>query len=138
MRRKYRSGFRPSAHSHILITFHPFSLNCRAFCRSLALLAAIFCCQSAAFVFGVKFRPHSCPCQKHPSTNKATRDFGQTKSGLPTSGACRRQPVIPFALNKLTAYSSVVLLPRLRIRDINCDRVKPPKVVCCVWAPLGQ
>lgn len=132
MRCKHRLGFRMSAHSHNRITFHPLNRNSRSFCRSLALVAAIFCCQSVAFVFGLKFRPQSCPCQKHPSTNKATRDFGQTKSGLPTSGAWRRHPVIFFALSKFTVWSSVVLFPRLRMRDINSDRAKPPKVVCCV------
>src|SRR5207249_16276 len=118
-----------SEHSQILITLQPFSCNFRLFSRSRALLPAIFFCQSAAFVLGLKFRPQACPCQKQPSTNKATRDCGQTKSGLPMRCACRRQPVIPFALNSFTATSSVVLFPWLRTRDINSDRIKPPKVV---------
>lgn len=127
-----------SAHSQILTTFQPAVFRNLLVRRSRILLPWIFFSQRLVFVFGFRFLPQQCPCQKHPSTKTANLALGQIKSGLPAICAWRRHPLIPFCLSNFIANTSVVLLPLLRTRDINCDRVNPPKVVLCVCAPAGH
>ena len=61
------------------------------------------------------------PCQKHPSTKIATFLLRKTKSGLPGSDWCRRQPTIPWFLSSPSILPSVLRLPLPRIRDITSD-----------------
>ena len=57
-------------------------------------------------------------CQKHPSTKTASLSLGKTKSGLPNTGAWRRQPVMPWRRNSRIKAYSVSLFPRPRMRAI--------------------
>src|SRR4051812_4150082 len=65
------------------------------------------------------------PCQKHPSTNTATRERGKTISGLPgNADECPRcQPRIPAPANRPRSLSSVDRVPLDRLRPITRDRV---------------
>lgn len=62
------------------------------------------------------------PCQKRPSTKKASLSFGKTKSGLPKIGQLRRQPVMEWARMIVINRSSVSRLPRERMSDITAER----------------
>jgi hypothetical protein len=44
------------------------------------------------------------------------------KSGLPTNGWCRRQPLIPCARRMDANFNSVSLLPFDRMAAITCER----------------
>src|SRR5437016_2446717 len=85
-------------HSHTRTTFHPLLINRRVFLRSRFRVLLIFSRHKATLVRGVTLRPQSWPCQKQPSINSASFNLGHTKSGLPTTSACLRHPVIPCAL----------------------------------------
>lgn len=61
-------------------------------------------------------------CQKQPSTNKAIRCRGNTKSGAPNTFARRRHPVIECLRKCRIKAISVRSFSRLRTRDIICDR----------------
>ena len=63
-----------------------------------------------------------CRCQKQPSTNTASRDFGKMKSGLPNNLAFRRQPDNFAARNNIIIRSSVFLFPLARIRAMTALR----------------
>ena len=73
------------------------------------------------------------PCQKHPSTNTATRWRGNTKSGRTRRtpprdrrtriSTCLRHPRIPACRSNLTSASSVSRLPRDRMRAITAARL---------------
>ena len=70
----------------------------------------IFRNQYARFVFGIRHL-WGWPCQKHPSTNTATRALGKTKSGFPYSSKFLRHPVMWFSRRTARNASSVDLLP---------------------------
>lgn len=77
------STFRRISHSQIRTTCQPASLAAWLFRRSRSRFVDSFCSHRAAF------GPRNCagecaghPCQKHPSTNTATRYLGRTKSGV--------------------------------------------------------
>lgn len=129
IRRMHRVCCLESRHSQIRSTSHPRSRSSLVTRRSRALLPLILVCHAAAFVFGEMFLPQLWPCQKHPSTKTATLSFGHTKSGRPGRGWCLRHPLKPECRSNEASRSSVVLFPRLRTRDINCARDKPPNVV---------
>jgi hypothetical protein len=50
-------------------------------------------------------------------------ELGKTKSGLPSSGQRRRQPVMPWVLKIPIRRSSVSLLPAPLMRDITSERL---------------
>lgn len=103
-------------------TIQPCSRNVFVTSRSRRLFAVSFFSQKSRLLTGIlECRGH--PCQKHPSTKTRTRSRRKEKSGLPNSGACRRQPVMPCARKSLASASSVSLLPRPRMRDMTCDRL---------------
>lgn len=62
------------------------------------------------------------PCQKHPSTNTAVRLRAKTKSGLPTRGTPRLQPVIRCLLKIRIKASSVERFRRERTCAMMRDR----------------
>ncbi len=106
--------------AQIRTTCHPALRSFRLTMRSRIELRLIFSCQYCRFVCGIR----QCdlqPCQKHPSTKRATRAWRKTKSGLPTRAAPRRQPVMPFARKIEINFNSVALLPCDRIADITSD-----------------
>ncbi len=73
--------FRASSCSQTRTTRHPRARSSRLTRRSRARLPRIFFRQNAAFCFGhVAWLGQ--PCQKHPSTNTASRSLGKTKSGF--------------------------------------------------------
>jgi hypothetical protein len=107
--------------SHTRRTRHLALRSCALTFRSRSRFVAIFFFQNFLLVAGSrKHLGH--PCQKHPSTNTATRSSRKTKSGLPGSLAWRRQPVILLARSRRTIASSVRSLPRPLIRDITSER----------------
>jgi hypothetical protein len=71
------------------------------------------------------------PCQKHPSTNTATRSTVKKKSGHPgRAETCICQPRVPKLISSALSFSSVLLLPRglmalmfaLRVAGVELDR----------------
>jgi len=72
-------------------------------------------------------------CQKHPSTNKATRCLANKKSGLPNTARPRRQPVIRSRFIKSIRRSSVVLFPDDLTAAIFFDRAGS---VWAIFTPL--
>ena|SRR5690349_164190 len=132
MRRTHMCGFLAKRHSQMVTTRQPSRRNAAALRRSRCWFLIILARQSAAFVRGTRFRPQSCPCQKHPCRKTATRSDCQLKSGRrPTTDACRLQPCTPDSRKRATKRSSVVALPLLRTRAIKAERDRPPKVVRC-------
>jgi hypothetical protein len=134
---RQRRGDLLRAHSQTRMTTQPLRRSLLVTRRSRARVQRSLSDQTFVFVAGSRFR-QSCPCQKQPSTNRAIRSFVQTKSGLPTIGAWRRQPVIRCFRNREASLSSVVRLFLLRMRDISCDRGKPPKLVISAIELFGQ
>ncbi len=75
--------------SHTRTTCQPALRNLRDTSRSRSRFRASFSCQNDLLDDG--FVPcHGHPCQKHPSTNNATRSFRQTKSGRTRKGFVKR------------------------------------------------
>lgn len=108
--------------SHRRSTRHPLVRSSRLTRRSRATLAASFASQKEAFVTGfVKQRGQR--CQKQPSTNTASFDLANAKSGRPGRAACLRHPVIPFTRRIAAKAISVLWLPFPRIRDITSERL---------------
>ena len=136
--RTHSSGFRVRSHSQMRTILHPRCSSSWFTRRSLARVFATFSRQTLAFVLGVTFRPQSCPCQKHPSTNTASFSLGHTKSGLPVNRWCLRQPLKPDLRNRHARRLSVVKLSRRFTRDISSPRRKPPNVVRSCCASPGQ
>ena len=68
--------------SQIRKTRQPYSFNWHAVARSRIAFRVILRCQYRALSRGIR---QCClhPCQKHPSTNNASRSRRKTKSGLP-------------------------------------------------------
>ena len=127
---KQRSGVFASWHSQMRTTVQPDWRKRRVVLRSRILFCLILSRHAFTLVFGVTFLPQLWPCQKHPSTNTATLALGHMKSGRPANGWCLRQPDNLAFRSSEARRSSVVSFPLLRTRDINCPRVRPPKVVC--------
>lgn len=111
-----------SAWPQIRKTVHPLDFRMRFTCLSRVLLAFNFLAQNSALLFG-RVACVGQPCQKQPSTNIAIFFFGKAKSGLPSMGYWRRQPIMPYSRNNATSTSSVLLFPFPRTRDINSDRL---------------
>ncbi len=108
--------------------------------RSRSVFRASFAFQNARFPAGIV----PClaqPCQKQPSTNTATRSRRKTKSGLPKTGAFRRQPVMPCARISAMSRSSVARFPLERIAAITALRfflVKMSATARAGYAPAGS
>lgn len=125
----HAAGFLASRHSHMRITCHCRWRSRRVTRLSLSAFPVIFRRHSLTLVFGVMFLPQLWPCQKQPSTKTASLSDGHTKSGFPTRGQFRRQPLRCAFLSNAARRISVVSLRLLRTRDINCPRERPPNVV---------
>ena len=114
-------SLRVRAHSHTRSTVHPVARSARETARSRCTFLASFALQYAARERGIwPWIGHT--CQKHPSTNNATRSWAHTKSGEPASLDPRRQPVRRCARSKRISLCSVVALPLLRTSAIIADR----------------
>lgn len=110
--------FLVSSCSQIRRTFQPLRRKVKLTSLSLVLLAVSLRDQNSRLFVGI-FECFGQPCQKQPSTNTATFNFGNTKSGLPNSLKLRLQPVKPSDLNRAINFNSVSLFPLPRIRDIT-------------------
>ncbi len=118
IRATVRSSF--IRHSHTRSTLHPSFRNLRATLTSLRRFENILDFQNVLLVFeGRSQRGH--PCQKHPSTKRATLDFGHAKSGLPATGHCFLNPRILRCRSNLSILRSVVP-PEVRTDAIIFDR----------------
>jgi hypothetical protein len=122
--RRRQSPFFERSHSHTRNTRQPLLRNARVTSRSRALLRLSFAAHQSERVFG----KGACfglgqPCQKQPSTNKATRSWRKTKSGLPNIRAFRRQPMMRCARKSEIIRISVSLFPLPRIADITALRL---------------
>lgn len=123
-------GCLASKHSQTRITLQPSARSRRSTCLSRRLFRRIFSRQSLAFDLGVKFLPQSCPCQKQPSTNTATRSPSQAKSGRPVNGRWRLHPRMPASRSSEAIRNSVLELARPRTLAISSDLLSRPN-------PLG-
>lgn len=110
-----------SSCSHILIMIHPLSRNNVRFFLSLFFVVSIFLIQKKVLDFGIR-QCRGQPCQKHPSTNTAFLLLGKTKSGFPSKGYRRRQPVTCIIRKNAATATSVDLLSDERIFAIIRDR----------------
>lgn len=118
MRERVRSS--PTLHSHTRSTLHPSFRSFRATLTSLRRLETILGFQNFVLLFdGRSQRGH--PCQKHPSTNKATLDFGHAKSGFPATGHCFLKPRTPRSRRSFSILRSVVP-PDVRTDAMIVDR----------------
>lgn len=107
MRRSVRAS--PTAHSHTRSTFQPSRRSLRETRRSLRRLAVTLSRQNPRLVFdGLSHRGQ--PCQKHPSTNRATFAFGQAKSGLPATDQCFRNP-LTWLLRRIASILRSTVVP---------------------------
>jgi hypothetical protein len=120
IRRNARPGFRKSC-SQTRTTRQPFRRRVRVTSRSRSLLRRNLRFQKGRLPRG-RVECLGQPCQKQPSTNTAILNFGNTKSGRPKTGRCRRHPEIPCRRKSRTRTSSVSLFPRERMRAITADR----------------
>ena len=131
---------RVNAHSHTRSTVQPAARRARETARSRCAFRASFGCQYARRDEGT--RPwRGQPCQKQPSTNTATFSARKTKSGLPGSGAPRRQPVMRCSRINAIKRSSVARFPRERMSDITAlrfARVNTSAIRTKRSEPLGQ
>ncbi len=117
-----------SPHSQIRITDQPAFRSSRFTFRSRFWFRVIFASQNSAFCFG-RVPCRGQPCQKHPSTNTATRAARNTKSGLTFSPAarteivqCRRHPRIPASFISSISLTSVARFPNDRTSAITSLR----------------
>lgn len=118
MRARVRSS--PIRHSQTRSTLHPLSRSLRATRKSLRRFETILDFQNVLLLFdGRSQRGH--PCQKHPSTKRATLDFGHAKSGFPATGHCFLNPRIPRRRSSASILRSVVP-PDVRTDAIIFDR----------------
>lgn len=108
-------------HSHTRRTVHPSLRNLRATLASRRRFDTILDFQNVLLVFDGRLqRGH--PCQKHPSTNSATRDFGHAKSGFPATGHCFLNPRMPLRRISASIFCSVVP-PDVRTEAIIRERM---------------
>lgn len=113
-----------SRHCQITTADHPAAFNAIRFFRSRQILPSIFVRQNSTFDEGRLPRGHECPCQKHPWTNTAVRNRGNTMSGLPASAFEWSRNRKPAANNSRRTYSSgFVSAPRTAaiIRDRSSE-----------------
>jgi hypothetical protein len=108
-------------HSQTRRTLQPERLSKRATRMSRRLLSSTFLLQNATLLFDGRLHRGQ-PCQKHPSTNKATFILGQAKSGFPATCQCLRYPLSPERLRTFIIACSVVRLPRLLTDAMIRDR----------------
>ena len=112
---------RTKAHSQMRRTVQPEARSARVTVRSRSAFRASFAAHHAARVTGlVAWRGQ--PCQKQPSTNTATFSARKMKSGLPGSGAPRRQPVMPCSRISAMRRSSVARFPLERMSAMTALR----------------
>lgn len=108
--------------SHTRSTRMPFALSSRVTRRARFLLPSIFDLQYLRFPFGSR-RHRGHPCQKHPSTKRATRCLGNQKSGWPgIVRACRCHPFTPAFTNANRRRRSVDRFPLERTIAIKALR----------------
>jgi hypothetical protein len=113
---------RAKAHSQMRRTVQPDARKARVTARSRCAFLASFGAQYSMREVGT--RPwRGQPCQKQPSTNTATFSAGNTKSGLPGSGAPRRQPLMRCPRSSAIVRSSVSRFPRERMSDMTAERL---------------
>lgn len=113
----------PRSHSQILTTFQPCFLSVAVTSKSRLALRASFSFHQDARVAGTG----ACfglgqPCQKHPSTNTATRSGQKMKSGFPNTFCRRRQPVIRYRRKIAIKRTSVPRFPLPRIAAMTALR----------------
>ena len=138
IRRTQISGRRASSHSQIRITRQPEPRNVCVTSASRRRFEENLCRQSFALRLGLRFRPQPWPCQKQPSTNTTSFDFGKTKSGLPNKGKSRFQPCSWAERRSDRSFNSVVAFRLLRTRDMRSERDKLPNDVVSVLGLPGQ
>lgn len=86
------------------------------------MFPSIFSIQYDRFPFGSR-KQRLQPCQKHPSTNKASRSVANQKSGRPgTDSGCNSHPEILARTSASRSRTSVERLPRDRTFAINALR----------------
>jgi hypothetical protein len=118
IRERVRSS--PIRHSHTRRTLQPSLRSLRATLASRRRFDTIFDFQNFLLLLdGRSQRGH--PCQKHPSTNSATLDFGHAKSGFPATGHCFLNPRMPRLRSNFSMLRSVVP-PNVRTEAIIFDR----------------
>lgn len=87
----------------------PWAFKIRTFLLSRIRFRSILFFQNDVRVEGMcPQRGH--PCQKHPSTNTASRRFRKKKSGLPVILGWRVQPLMPVRTSAILNKTSVLLL----------------------------
>ena len=110
----------PIRHSHTRRTLHPSCRSLRDTLASRRRFDTIFDFQNFLLLLdGRSQRGH--PCQKHPSTNRATLAFGHAKSGLPATGHCFLNPRTPRLRSNFSILRSVVP-PNVRTEAMIFDR----------------
>jgi hypothetical protein len=120
--RMIRDRVRSSAilHSHTRSTLHPSFRSLRATLRSRLRFDTTFDRQNFLLLFdGRSQQGH--PCQKHPSTNRATLGFGHAKSGFPATGHCFLNPSMP-RLRSISSILRSVVPPNVRTDAMIFDR----------------
>jgi len=110
-----------TTHSHTRNTFQPWRRSRRETRRSRLRLSETFFRQKPTWLFDGRLQRGQ-PCQKHPSTKTASRSLRKTKSGHPSNGRCRRQPLTPCFRKILIRLISVALFPLDRTAAMICDR----------------
>ena len=112
----------PTAHSQTRSTAQPSFLSFRETRISLLRLARTLARQN--FTLLLEGRLHrGQPCQKQPSTKRATFNFGHAKSGFPATGHCFRKPMIWLLRKIVSIRRSVLLLPDEATEAIIFDRI---------------
>ncbi len=107
-------------HSHTRSTLHPALRSLRATLMSRRRFDTIFDFQNFLLLLEGRSQRGQ-PCQKHPSTNRATLDFGHAKSGLPSTGHCFLNPLMCRLRSSFSILRSVVP-PNVRTDAIIFDR----------------
>ena len=107
-------------HSHTRRTLHPSFRSFRLTRRSRRRFETIFRFQNDVLLLDGRSQRGQ-PCQKQPSTNRATRDFGHAKSGFPATGHCLLYPRIPRSRRSFSILTSVVP-PEVRTAVMIFDR----------------
>jgi hypothetical protein len=97
--------------SQILSTLTPWRRSSLFTALALRTLPMILLSQYSWFCWGMR-RQRLQPCQKHPSTNTATRSEANQKSGTPgISLGCSLHPRIPDLISAILTRTSVDRFP---------------------------